>query len=197
MAAPAVLRTLEEVWKALLPLQIPMAVMGGLALSVWKRPRATRDVDLLVGIGGRRPEELLSALTGAGFRAKHTPPVRPLGTLQIMQLEFEPKDSFVSISVDLLLVDSEYHREALRRSVSIRLENVADDIAVLSCEDLLIHKLMAGRSIDRADAAAVLRANRDLLDFGYLTRWATALRLTEELREIWREAYGDEAPQVV
>jgi hypothetical protein len=197
MAAPAVLRTLEEVWKALLPLQIPMAVMGGLALSVWKRPRATRDVDLLVGIGGRRPEELLSALTGAGFRAKHTAPVRPLGTLQIMQLEFEPKDSFVSISVDLLLVDSEYHREALRRSVSIRLENVADDIAVLSCEDLLIHKLMAGRSIDRADAAAVLRANRDLLDFGYLTRWATALRLTEELREIWREAYGDEAPQVV
>ena len=66
-----------------------------------------------------------------------------------------------------------------------------------SCEDLLIHKLMAGRIIDRADAAAVLRANRDSLDLDYLARWANELRLTEELREIWREAYGEQAPPVV
>lgn len=66
-----------------------------------------------------------------------------------------------------------------------------------SCEDLLIHKLMAGRIIDRADAAAVLRANRDLLDIGYLRKWADDLQLTEELLEIWREAFGEQAPQVV
>jgi hypothetical protein len=56
---------------------------------------------------------------------------------------------------------------------------------------------MAGRIIDRADAAAVLRANRDLLDIGYLRKWADDLQLTEELLEIWREAFGEQAPQVV
>ena len=30
---------------------------------------------------------------------------------------------------------------------------------VLACEDLLLHKLLAGRVIDRVDAAALIRAN--------------------------------------
>src|SRR5260370_3207860 len=132
-----------------------MAVMGGLALSAWKRPRATRDVDLLIGIGSHRLEELLALLGAAGFQAKHTPPVRQLGAMQIMQLEFEPKDSFVSISVDLLLVESEYHGEAFRRKVTMHFENVAGDIFVLNCEDLLLHKFIAGRIIDPPDAAAM------------------------------------------
>lgn len=194
MSAPAILKTLEEAWKSLEPLQLPMAVMGGLALSAWKYPRATRDVDLLVGIGARRLEELLGALGAAGFRAKHTPAVRQLGAMRIVQLEFEPEGAFVSIPVDLLLVDSEYHREALRRRVPMRLAGIAGDIFVLACEDLVLHKLIAGRIIDRADAAAVLRANRDTVDVGYLTQWVAKLKLSDELRDVWYEAFGKESP---
>ena len=42
MPADAVLRALRHVWLTLEPLDLPMAVMGGIALATWKIVRATR-----------------------------------------------------------------------------------------------------------------------------------------------------------
>src|SRR5260370_37596586 len=74
MAAIGVLKALEHAWKFLEPLQLPMAIMGGLALSLWKYPRATRVVDLLGGIGSDSPDKLIELLRVAGFRFKRPPP---------------------------------------------------------------------------------------------------------------------------
>jgi hypothetical protein len=38
------------------------------------------------------------------------------------------------------------------------------ELDVLTCEDLIVHKLLAGRLVDRADAATLLRVNRADLD---------------------------------
>ncbi|MCY2988340.1 MAG: hypothetical protein NTY19_10825 [Planctomycetota bacterium] len=46
-----ILQTLDAIWSALEQLQLPLALMGGLAMSTWKHVRATQDVDLLIGIG--------------------------------------------------------------------------------------------------------------------------------------------------
>jgi hypothetical protein len=196
MAAPAVLKTLEFVWAAIEPLQLSVAVMGGLALSAWKYPRTTRDVDLLVGVEPNRVAVLLDALRAAGFRAKRTPALRPLGRMQILQLEFDPPDAFVSISVDVLLVDCAYGREALKRRLPLRLPGIERELQVLSCEDVLLHKIMAGRVIDRSDAAALIRANRQSLDLAYLSHWARNLDLDDALAEIWKEACPDEQPAI-
>jgi hypothetical protein len=45
--AELVLGTLKHLWDTLAPLKLPIAVMGGLAVSFWKHVRATRDVDVL------------------------------------------------------------------------------------------------------------------------------------------------------
>ena len=50
MAGEVVRALLNHVWSALEPLGYPCALMGGAALAVWHHPRATRDVDLLIGI---------------------------------------------------------------------------------------------------------------------------------------------------
>ena len=49
MPANVVLR-LKHVWATLGELNVPLAVMGGIAVPAWKYARATRDVDLLVGV---------------------------------------------------------------------------------------------------------------------------------------------------
>ena len=46
-------------------------------------------------------------------------------------------------------------------------------IDVLNGDDLIMFKLLAGRMIDRADAAMLLRENREAIDFGYLLSWVT------------------------
>ncbi len=51
----------------------------------------------------------------------------------------------------------------------------------------------AGRLIDRADAAALLRLNRASLDLPYLLKWVARLNLGVEWAEIWSEAFPGES----
>ena len=101
---------------------------------------------------------------------------------------YEPPEAFMDLQVDLLLGNSEYHRQALSRRIPTKLPGLDIEIAVLACEDLVLHKLLAGRMIDRADAVALLHANRDAIDLDYLNHWADSLNLRSELDEVWQEA---------
>jgi hypothetical protein len=56
-----------------------MAVMEGLALAAWRHVRATRDVDLLIGVSEADLEPLLSTLISAGLLPKHQPLSAPIG----------------------------------------------------------------------------------------------------------------------
>jgi len=72
MAAQAVLATLRHVWNTIDELGIDAAVVGGLALAIWKYPRATRDVDLLVSVTDHELESLISRLHDAGVSRRTT-----------------------------------------------------------------------------------------------------------------------------
>ena len=196
MAAEVLLKALKHVWVSLEPLQVPMAVMGGLALAAWRHVRATRDVDLLIAVSEEDLEPLLGTLTSAGLRTKHQPPLISVGSLQILQLLYEPPGAYMDLQVDLLLAQSEYHRQALARRVPTRLSALNLDLYVLACEDLIVHKLLAGRLLDRADAAMLLRINRADLDLEYLVGCTTLLSLEAELAEVWAEAFpGEPMPE--
>jgi hypothetical protein len=184
-----VLNTLRHVWRTLRPLNIPMAVIGGLALAAWKHIRATKDIDLLLGAKPDDLDPILRQLLAAGMRPKRDPPVTRLGRLKLVQLLYEPSEALMELQIDLLLADSEYHQGALARRVPTNVPGLDMEIAVLACEDLVLHKLLAGRMIDLADAVALLRANRSSLDLNYLRRWAGQLALDAELAGVWKEAF--------
>lgn len=192
MAVSPVIAALVHVWQTLAQLQVPMAIMGGLALASWKHARSTHDVDLLVGIRADSLDDLITLLQQAQVRLKSRSTPRSLGDLEIIQFLYEPPESFVEIQVDVLIGVSDYHKAALERRVSITLGEPATDIAVLSCEDLILHKLLAGRIIDRADAAALLRANRDGLDVAYLREWSARLGLDGDLQAVYQESLPGE-----
>jgi Nucleotidyl transferase AbiEii toxin, Type IV TA system len=191
VAASAVTDALNHVWAALEPFKLPMALMGGLAAAVWKHPRNTRDVDLLVDVRDLSPDELVEALKRAGMRPKREPAVLPVGDQRIIQLLYQPPGTFLDIQVDLLLADSAYQQEALTRARPAKLDD-EHQIAVLSCEDLIVHKLLAGRIVDRADVAALLRANRAILDQTYLNGWLAQLKLLADFETIWQETFPSE-----
>jgi hypothetical protein len=194
MPAEAVIRALRHVWLTLEPLKVPMAVMGGLALATWKHVRATRDVDLLVAIEKSDLPEILRKLRAADVHPKCDPPVVTLGELDLIQLLYEPPESYMDLQIDLLLAKSEYHREALRRRVVTRLPDLDIRIAVLSCEDMILHKLLAGRIIDRVDVATLLRVNRPSLQLDYIVEWIGCLGLAAPWVEAWHDAFPDEPP---
>jgi hypothetical protein len=195
VASNVVLGALRHLWLTLQAMNVPAAVMGGIALSAWQHVRATRDVDLLIGLEAADLSAILAQLYQAGLRPKRQPPITTLGKLRMVQLLYEPAEAFVDVQVDLLLADSEYHRAALSRRTMMRLPDVEFDVFVLTVEDLVLHKLIAGRVVDRADSAALLRMNRAGLDLAYLLGWAESLGVTTDLAEIWEEAFpGEQLP---
>jgi hypothetical protein len=192
MAGEIVLAALGHVWATLEPTKCACALMGGLSLSFWKHVRNTRDVDILIDPSPSSIEGILGTLRQAGVRTKREPPILDLGSVRLVQLLYEPEGAFLDIQIDLLLAECEFHREALRRRLPARLAGVEFELSTLTCEDIVILKIMAGRMIDRADAAALLRLNRATLDIPYLLKWVRHLRLDAEWDEIWREAFPGE-----
>jgi hypothetical protein len=166
--------------------------MGGIALAVWSHPRATRDVDLLIGVDSANFGPVVDHLRTWGCRPKKWPPLITIGAHRFAQFLYTPPDEFYDVQFDLLLAESTLQKSAIARRVQRAVPGVDRPIDVLNCDDLILFKLLAGRMIDRADATIVLRENRDMIDFDYLAAWVARLDLAGEFAEIWEAACPDE-----
>ena len=164
VATEAALAVLDLVWRVLVPLGHPLAVMGGISLATWNHIRATRDVDLLISVDRPAVDPLLDLLRSHGCRPKKSPPVLAVGEHHFVQLLYTPPGEFYDVQFDLLLAESELQRSALARRVRREVPGISRPVDVLHCDDLILFKLVAGRVIDRADAASLLReSGRDRL----------------------------------
>lgn len=197
MASEAVRAVLNHVWNALEPLGHPAALMGGLSLAAWNYIRATRDVDFLIAVDSTTVEPVIEQLRKHGCRPKKWPPLITVGDHVFMQFLYTPPEEFYEVQFDLLLAETALQKSAIDRRVRRSLPGLDRPIDVLDCDDLILFKLLAGRMIDRADAAMLLRENRDVIDVAYLQDWVKRQKLEADYAEIWREAFpGEEVPTV-
>ena len=161
---PLTLRTaLGEIGALLDGLSIRWALAGGLAANRYRRsPRHTDDVDLLLADTGPGPDTLESTLTAAGWSVHHADPEGDLLRTKHSELG----------RVDLLIAGTPYQLEALRRAL-VDAESVPDAgaVPVLTVEDVIIHKLIAGRYRDLADIEEILES-KPPLQVDYIERWA-------------------------
>jgi hypothetical protein len=194
LAGEAVREALNHVWSVLQASGHPCGLMGGVALTVWNHPRATRDVDFLIDVDATQINPVVDQLRASGCRPKRSPPLVTVGSHHFMQFLYTPPEEFYDVQVDLLLAESEFQKSAMARRVARELHGVHGTVDVLNCDDLILFKLLAGRMIDRADAAMLLRENREEIDVDYLRAWVARLGLEHELEQIWDEAFGSEPP---
>jgi len=192
MLGDAVMGALTRATSTLREQGVNFAVMGGVAVSIWKHARATKDVDLLVDTQPDEVAALLKPLVAAGIHPKRLPPVVAIDDVHIVQFTCQPTEALLDVRVDLLLAESEFQKQALARAVPSKLPPPNENVRVLACEDLVIFKLLAGRMIDRADAAYLLRENRSRLDTPHLRRWIEHYGLGAEFDEAWRAAFPNE-----
>jgi hypothetical protein len=194
MPAEEVVATVRRAWDVLSELEVPAALMGGLALAHWGYVRSTQDVDFLIALSGLRPNALLARLSAVGYRAKRRDPLIRLEDAEFIQLFYQPPHAVLEIQIDLLLADSPFHNQAVERRVAVPDSGLGFPIDVVSCEDLIVLKLSAGRILDRLDAGELLKANRETIDITYLSGWVRRLRLEKELAEAWNDVFPGSAP---
>jgi hypothetical protein len=102
----------------------------------------------------------------------------------------------LSVRLDLLLATTPFHEQALASRVALPESEMGFEVFVVSCEDLIVFKLIAGRVLDRVDVSELLKANRSELSFAYLNGWVRKLRLSRAFADAWKDAFpGEEAPR--
>lgn len=149
------------------------AVFGGVAANVYRTAaRTTSDVDLLVSLTSSSMGRLAEAAQAEGWHVRF---LHPEGTM--LRLVHPERGA-----ADLVAVEMDYQRQAIKRA---HRETVAGDIVapVLAVEDVVLHKLIAGRLQDDADVAAILEANPEM-DQDYLGHWMAEWEVLERLEAI-------------
>jgi len=177
---------LHEIVRILDELEIPYQLMGGLAVRVWSFPRATFDIDLTLSSSPERLPVLIRSLERGGltvpepFRSGFLDQLHGMNKLkvQLYQADRPPVD------IDLFLVTTDYQRAAFARRRPVEIED--RKLWCMSPEDLVLHKLIAGRDRDKADVSDLLMAVRPL-DLGYLRRWGRVLGVLELLESKIKE----------
>ena len=151
--------------------EVPFMIIGGQAVLLHGEPRLTQDVDVTLGVGPARLPDVLSACQELDFEPL------PENVQDFVQSTFvlPAADRVTGIRVDLIFSTTAYEAEAISRAQRVEVGEAFVPFA--TAEDLIIHKLFAGRPRDIEDAVGVVRRKGPELDWDYLRRWAAEFAL--------------------
>ncbi len=144
-------------------------VIGGQAVLLHGEPRMTRDIDVTLGVDVDEFARVLTALQPAGFEVLSENAEEFARKTRVLPL----RDSESGIRIDLIFSFSPYERQAIGRATSIRIGQV--DVRYASLEDLIVHKMVAGRPRDVEDVRGILARN-PAYDRWYVLKWLREFR---------------------
>ena len=167
---------------------IPFMIIGGQAVLLHGEPRLTQDIDVTLGLAPERIPDILAACKELGLEPL------PENVQSFVQTTFvlPAADRESGIRVDLIFSTTTYEAEAIARAQPVDVGGAMVPFA--TAEDLIIHKLFAGRPRDIEDAGGVVRRKGPDLDWDYLRRQAAELAqvpgresLSDAVEELRRE----------
>jgi hypothetical protein len=175
-------RLLKKISFQLKKASIPYMVIGGQAVLLYGEPRLTRDIDITLGIGVNELDKVKAII-----------PVVSLKILVENDKEFVERtmvlptlDEKSGIRVDFIFAFSPYERQAIERGKDIKLGRTL--VRFASLEDVVIHKVIAGRARDVEDVKSILLKNPKY-DSGYISGWLKEFdrSLNEDFLELFRK----------
>lgn len=137
---------------------------GGIVVSRWGEPRATKDVDATVLVDFSHEAVVLDLLLSK-FASRDPDPVRraELGRLALLR-------ATNGVDLDISFATFPFELEVLERASEWP---VTPDIALRTCsaEDLVLYKLVAARLIDLHDVQSVVSRMGASLDADRIRLW--------------------------
>jgi hypothetical protein len=146
--------------------RIPFMLIGGQAVLLHGEPRLTQDVDVTMGVGPDRVGDLLDVCEALGLQPLPEDPVAFARETFVLPAA----DPETGLRLDLIFSTTPYEAQAIDRAVLVDVGS--RKVPFATAEDLILHKLFAGRPRDLEDAAGVVRRKGAEVDWEYLARWA-------------------------
>jgi predicted nucleotidyltransferase len=144
---------------------IPYMIIGGQAVLLYGSPRLTRDIDITLGIDTDKFQPIEKICKELGLKLLPQKPADFAGETKVLPVE----DTNLRIRVDFIFSFTPYEAQAVTRTKEVPMNGYPAKFA--SCEDVIIHKMVAGRAIDAEDVKNILIKNRDSIDLEYIRKW--------------------------
>jgi hypothetical protein len=180
-----ILKALKKIIGVLEKENIDYCLFGGLAMQVYKRIRATKDIDLMVSIVSQRIPEFIHQIEKAGFNFDKKKGIIKLNNFELLRFIYTDEDTNFEIFIDLVSATTEFQKQILNRKTKADFLGIMVNIA--SPEDLVLLKILADRPIDFVDALDLCKENKEIIDKNYLKGWAKRLGVGKKLKELLKE----------
>ena len=173
-------RLLKKISRELRKASIPHMVIGGQAVLLYGEPRLTKDIDITLGIGVNGLNKIKKIVSIIGLKI-------------LVKREFVDKNMVLptieeksGIRVDFIFSFSPYEKQAIERGKDIKLGKTF--VRFASLEDVVIHKVIAGRARDIEDIKSILIKN-PTYDSGEIIKWLKEFddSLDENFLEVFRK----------
>jgi hypothetical protein len=163
---------------------IPYMIIGGQAVLLYGEPRLTKDIDITLGVDIDKLDELLNSIEKIGLLPL------PVHIEDFVKKTFvlPAKDIVTSIRVDFIFSKTSYETQAIKNSNKIKIKGSVVRFARL--EDVIIHKIFAGRPRDIEDVKSIIIKNPDF-DKKYIKKWLKefdSLNMGKSLVNIFNES---------
>ena len=145
--------------------EIPYMIIGGQAVLVYGRPRLTRDIDITLGVDTDKFALIEGLCRKLKLRSLAENPQDFAQNTKVLPTEHP--DS--KVRVDFIFSFTPYEAQAIKNAKQVLIDDYPVKFA--SCEDVIVHKMVAGRAIDEEDVKSILAKNRDIIDFEYIRKW--------------------------
>lgn len=161
--------------------QIPYMIIGGQAVLLYGRPRLTRDIDITLGVDSDQFLSIQKLCCELGLKILPENPEDFAQETKVIPAE-EPDSR---IRVDFIFSFTSYETHALARTKKVKMGGYP--VRFASCEDVIIHKMIAGRAVDAEDVESILTRNKESIDLEYIRKWLLEFGEIPEHKEMLRK----------
>lgn len=155
---------ISRIASALKARHIPYMIIGGQAVLLYGEPRFTRDIDITLGVDIDYLEEILSIVNKLLLK----PLPKDIRTFVGQTMVLPVLDETSGIRIDFIFSFTPYEAKAIKKARKILL--MGNEVCFASPEDVIIHKIFAGRPRDLEDVRTILLKNPEIA-IQYIRNW--------------------------
>jgi len=158
--------------------KVPYMIIGGQAVLLYGTPRLTRDIDITLGVDTDKFQLIEGICKKLGFKILPENPEDFTRETKVLPAE----ELKLRIRVDFIFSFTPYEAQAIKRTKEIVMNGYPVKFA--SCEDVIIHKMFAGRAVDEEDVKNILIKNKNSIDVKYIRKWLSEFSRISEHKGI-------------
>lgn len=191
MNEPAEIEVIKLFTDILDGLNIPYAIGGSIASSLYGRVRFTQDADITVTSLDEKAEQFYNSARQHFYISKSAMHQAVRG-----KTSFNVIHTQTAFKIDVFVAqDNEFDKNLIRRAQKIKLsEDIEKTFSVVTAEDIVLLKLLWYKRTDCSserqwsDLLGVLTGRRDALDFDYIKLWSKKLQVDALLNKVMKES---------